>query len=72
MRSTLRRFATSSSQPPRKGLWQTYEGLPKKTRLYFGLGMGAIGVLGLMVSDRLESNYPAAPSSTAQPGTPQS
>lgn len=36
------------------------EGLPKRARLMIGLGLGVIGTVGLVVSDKLEERMPAA------------
>lgn len=37
--------------------------LPKQTRLRFGIGLGVVGIIGMIVSDQLEDKFPAA-----QPG----
>ncbi|KAG8933481.1 hypothetical protein FRC03_004481 [Tulasnella sp. 419] len=54
----------SSGKPAReirnRSLWGSYEALPRRTRLYFGVGIGLVGAVGLYVSDQLEDKYPAS------------
>ncbi|KAF5385026.1 hypothetical protein D9615_001231 [Tricholomella constricta] len=43
-------------------LAQSYAALPARTRLYFSLGVCAVALAGIMISDQLEEKIPAKPS----------
>ncbi|KAF8514764.1 hypothetical protein JB92DRAFT_3115374 [Gautieria morchelliformis] len=49
---------SSPGRNPRT-LWQSYTNLPMRTRLYFGLGVGLVGAMGLAVADKLQEMLPA-------------
>lgn len=70
--SPARRGLWASYEGARTTLARTKQGshvhltpiaLPKQTRLRFGIGLGVVGIIGMIVSDRLEEKFPVA-----QPG----
>ncbi|KAI0046617.1 hypothetical protein FA95DRAFT_1493721 [Auriscalpium vulgare] len=48
----------------KRTIWQSWAALPAPTRLKISLGICAVAVAGIFVSDRLEASVPASPNST--------
>ncbi|CAE6473054.1 unnamed protein product [Rhizoctonia solani] len=57
-----------SVHPSKRTMWESYQVLPKRTKLIVAGSIGVVGLVGLYVSDRLEETIPAkAPPSQAIP-----
>ncbi|KAH7338760.1 hypothetical protein B0J17DRAFT_658378 [Rhizoctonia solani] len=44
--------------PSKRTMWESYQVLPKRTKLIVAGSIGVVGLVGLYVSDRLEEAIP--------------
>ncbi|KAG8697960.1 hypothetical protein FRC08_006220 [Ceratobasidium sp. 394] len=61
-----------ASHPAKRTMWESYQVLPKRAKLVFAASIGVVGLVGLIVSDRLEETIPARAASSQSvppPGT---
>ncbi|CAE6512682.1 unnamed protein product [Rhizoctonia solani] len=57
-----------SVHPSKRTMWESYQVLPKRTKLIVAGSIGVVGLVGLYVSDKLEETIPAkAPPSQSIP-----
>ncbi|KAG8774953.1 hypothetical protein FRC12_001733 [Ceratobasidium sp. 428] len=61
-----------ASHPSKRTMWESYQILPKRTKIILATSIGLVGIVGLIVSDRLEETIPAqAPPSQGAPRASQ-
>ncbi|CAE7161242.1 unnamed protein product [Rhizoctonia solani] len=57
-----------SVHPSKRTMWESYQVLPKRTKLILAGSIGVVGLVGLYASDKLEERIPAtAPPSQSIP-----